>query len=302
MRFSARHSLLVPLLCAAALPGCSNSDGASGTVSVSLMDRSVDHVAELWITVSEVWLKPAGNGPAFMLPLTVSPVKTDLLALDDQNAYALVNAAVVPPGDYNWVELRVEDADISQSFAINEIGGMEPVDIDVPSGKIRLVSGFTVGPNQAVRLLLDWDVRKGLTDAVGRDGYLLRPAFRILDADELGAISGNIRQSRFDGEGTCTSKANADIGNVVYVFADGDPVNDFDGAAPEPVTTADAVPSTNGGYDYRVAVMPGDYTLAFTCQGMDDNDLADDLITFLSPTGALPINVTLSAEITGVDF
>lgn len=291
------------LLCAGLISACSSSDdNGSGTLSVSLMDRPVDGVTELWVTISEMWLKPAGDGPAFELPLTNTPIQVNLLDLTDQTAELLVDEAVVDAGSYNWIELRVEDADVGDSYAITDIGGMEPVDIDVPSGKIKLVSGFSVGDNQAIRLLIDWDVRKGLTDPVGREGYLLRPAFRVLDVDELGSVSGTITQTTFDLEDSCTAKSNADEGNVVYVFEGDVTPDDIDDVSPDPVTTVDAIPGVDGGYDYRFVIEPGDYTIAFTCQGLDDTDEVSEDLVFLSPNVEQPITVVAEAELTDVDF
>jgi len=294
--------LAVATACALTLSACSSSSDGSGTVSISLMDRPVDGIAELWVTITEIWIKPAGGGPAFQLPMTSTPFKANLLELDDQNAAVLVNEAVVGAGSYNWIELRIDDSDVGLSYAINDTGGMEPVDIDVPSDKIRLVSGFTVGENQALRVLFDWDVRKGLTDPVGRDGYILRPAFRILDADELGAISGLVTQTTFDANTSCSTKPDPTVGNVVYVFQSGDTPDDIDGADAEPVTTAEAILGINGGYDYRAAVMPGTYSVAFTCLGATDTDTGSEDLQFIDPMDTTPIEVTLSAEVTGVDF
>jgi hypothetical protein len=302
MDYTTLSRLALALLCAAAITGCSSSKDSSGSVSISLMDRPVDNIAELWVTITEIWVKPAGDGPAFQLPMTSAPFKANLLALDDQNAAILVNEAVVGAGSYNWIELRIDDSDIGLSYAIDDVGGMQPVDIDVPSDKIRLVSGFTVGENQAVRILFDWDVRKGLTNPVGRNGYILRPAFRILYADELGSISGLVTQATFDGDTSCTTKQNPNEGNVVYVFAAGDTPDDIDGMDAEPVTTADAVLGISGGYDYRAAVMPGTYTVAFTCLGATDTDNGNEDLQFIRPLNTDPIEVTLSAEVTGVNF
>ncbi|HEX7079463.1 MAG TPA: DUF4382 domain-containing protein [Gammaproteobacteria bacterium] len=293
------------LLCAGAVAACSSgSDDATGTLTLSLMDRPVDGVTELNVTISEVWLKPKGEGPAFELEMTSTPLKVNLLALDDENASVLVDEAVVPAGAYNWVELKIEDAEIADSYAMTTAGGMVPVDVDVPSGKIRLVSGFDVGANQAVRFLFDWDVRKGLTEAVGREGLLLRPAFRILDAEELGSINGTVAASTISGETSCQDVVDPNAGGkVVYVFAGDVTPDDIDGADPEPVTTADAVfnPGT-GDYDYRAVVMPGDYTVAFTCQGADDTDDASEDLVFLAPTAGGVVTVTADTPVEDVDF
>ncbi len=290
------------LLCAGTITACSSSsnDNGTGTVSISLMDRPVDGIAELYVTISEVWIKPAGDGPAFELPLTSTPMPVNLLELTDQNAAVLVEEAVVDPGRYNWIELRIEDSEIGQSYAVTDVGGTEMVDIDVPSGKIRLVSGFDVGENQAVRLLFDWDVRKGLTNPVGRDGYLLRPAFRVLDVDEYGAVSGTISLATLNGEASCSAAGEGD--RVIYVY-EGDVTPDQIGGSPAPLTTVEATPSSgvDGEYEYRTILMPGPYTLAFTCKGTADRELDDDAITLLPPTGGNPITVT-GADLTGIDF
>ncbi|NNC64548.1 MAG: DUF4382 domain-containing protein [Gammaproteobacteria bacterium] len=290
------------LTCAAFVGGCSSSsDSASnGTVSISLMDRPVDDLTELWVTISEMWIKPAGAGPAFQLALTSTPLTVNLLELDDLNASVLVDEAVVAAGSYNWLEMQILDGDTTESWAITTSGGMEEIDVDVPSGRIRLVSGFDVGENQAVRLLFDWDVRSGLTDAVGRGGYLLRPAFRMLDVDEYGAVSGTIPSATLTAEATCSGAGEGDI--VVYVY-DGDVTPDEIGGNPSPITTVDATPSASvsGDFEYRIVLMPEDYSLAFTCEGLTDSDADGDNITLLPPVAGNPVNVT-TAGLTGFDF
>lgn len=275
------------LLCATAIAACSNGgDDSMGTVSISLMDRPVDGVTELHVTISEIWLKPAGDGPAFELPMTSAPLTVNLLELNDENASVLVDNAIVKPGSYNWIEMKIEDTDIAESYAMTTTGGAVPVDVDVPSGKIRLVSGFDVGENQAVRFLFDWDVRKGLTDAVGRDVYLLRPAFRILDADEYGAISGSIAPE-------IIAACGAEPPNyVVYVFA-GNVTSEYINAnSPESVTSADVkLDDETGEYRYRAVIMPENYTVAFSC---------DDGVSFLVYEDV--IAVTVSAEVEDVNF
>ena len=142
------------LFLAIMIAGCGGGSSAStGTLSISLMDRPVDGVTELYVTISEVWIKPQGSGPAVQVPMTSTPLTVNLLALNDGNASVLVDEAVISAGSYNWIELKIEDANISESYAMTTVGGMVPVDVDVPSGKIRLVSGFDVGPNQALRFL-----------------------------------------------------------------------------------------------------------------------------------------------------
>jgi len=298
-----RLALAVALAGAGAIGACSNGGGGdpTGSLSVSLMDRSVDGVTELYVTISEMSLKPSGSGPAFPLTMTSSPLTVNLLELGDQNASVLVDGAVVPAGSYNWLEMRLEDTNIGDSYAMTTTGGMVPVDVDVPSNRIRLVSGFEVGENQAVRLLFDWDVRKGLTEAVGQQVLLLRPAFRILRADEYGAITGSISAATI--MANCTDVMDP-AGKVVYIF-EGDVLpDDMDGVAPEPTTTVDPVFNTDtGDWDYRAVVMPGDYTVAFTCEGdLDLDPPSSEDLTFVSPIGDSLVTVVAATPVEGVDF
>jgi hypothetical protein len=297
------------LFLAIMIAGCGGGSSAStGTLSISLMDRPVDGVTELYVTISEVWIKPQGSGPAVQVPMTSTPLTVNLLALNDGNASVLVDEAVISADSYNWIELKIEDANISESYAMTTVGGMVPVDVDVPSGKIRLVSGFDVGPNQALRFLFDWDVRKGLTEAVGRNLYLLRPAFRILDVDEYGSLSGTISADTIMLDATCQGVADPTMGKVVYIFEGDVTPDDIDGINPDPLTTVDAVPrvvtseAANSDYDYRTILMPGNYTVAFTCLGDTDDDEESEELDFLLPTAGNPVTVTGATPADDIDF
>lgn len=299
----ARNGAIV--LCTLYIVACSGGGSGpgtgNGTVSISLMDRPVDGVTALYVTIDEVWIKPQGSGPAFQLPMTSTPITVNLLELDDMNPSILVDEAIVPADTYNFVEIKVLDDDISQAWAETSIGGMEEVDIDVPSNSIRLVTPFTVGENQAVRFLFDWDVYTGLTEAVGRGGYLLRPAFRILDAEEYGSISGSATMDTITTAESCADVMNAGEKAAAYIY-EGNVVPDDIGSATEPHTTVDAVyNNTTVGFDYRVIIMPGDYTVAFTCQAASDELGVDNDIEFLTSIVPMPITVT-GAAFENVDF
>jgi hypothetical protein len=274
------------------------------------MDAPVDNVTEVWVQVDAIRLKSAG-GPPTDLPLTsTSPITVNLLELTDEDSAALlVDRAEIPAGSYEWLELDVS-ADLDgtpDSYVITDTGGQE--EIFVPSGRVRLVSGFEIGANQAVQFLFDWGLRHALADAVGQ-GYVLKPAFRVLEVDELGALSGTVAVETINGAGdpnAClTDDPDPDLGNVVYVFAGaGVTPDDIDGADPEPVATAEAKQELGGtGYVYRTPLAPGAYTVAFSCQAEDDHPETDetgttDEIEFL-PTVDIEIS-TPDSEVV-VDF
>lgn len=298
----------LPLIATLVLAACSGggSGSSTGTVSISLMDRPIDDVTALFVTIVGVNIKSRGDGPAVALPMTESPMTVDLLSLTAENAAVLVDGAVVDEGEYAWIEFEIDDSDINKAYAITTSGGMVPMQVDVPSDKIRLVSGFTVAANQAVQILFDWEVNKGLTQAIGRDLYILKPAFRVLRVDELGSISGRLTNTTATSDAVCSAVAEPMIGKVAYFFeVDEAAPDDIDGVPPEPVTTVDAVFDTmTGDYSYRAFLLPGDYTVAFTCLGDTETEAGDEDLAFLQPLDATNnvVTVTAGSAIENVDF
>ena len=296
MHYERQRNGLLALIAALVIAGCGGSSGEStGTLSISLMDRPVDGVTELWVTIDEVWIKPQGGGPAFELPMTSAPITVDLLSLTEQNAAILVDEAVVDAGSYNWIEFKIDDSDATKAYAVTMIGEYMEVDVDVPADRIRLVSGFDVGPNQAVRFLFDWEVDSGLTEAVGRGLYILKPTFRVLNVDEYGSVSGKLTNATAMSVPACDTDTTP---KVVYFFEGEVAIDSWDGINPEPVTTVDAVfDMGTGDYPYQAILMPGDYTIGLTCN-------ADDGVPeFLAPlSGESLITIAGEPPLTDVDF
>jgi hypothetical protein len=146
-----------------------------------------------------------------------------------------------------------------------------PISTSRNSG-LKLVSGFTVVAGCEASFVIDWNLREGLVQAPGQDGYKLQPALRITDLQEYGTIAGTVATALVTAEG-CTSDPNTGEGNSVYVFSGaGVTPDDFDGTAPEPLATAEVrLDIGSGNYEYMATFLaPGDYTVAFTCMAGDD--------------------------------
>jgi hypothetical protein len=312
---STQYLRLAALAAAVSLAACSGGSdgGGDSTLTISLMDAPVDDVTEVNVQIAALWLKATGDGPAVQLPLANAPVTVDLLELTEENAAVLIDGAVVEAGSYEWLAMDVnaEFDNVFDSYVMNTSGGME--ELHVPSGRVRLVSGFEIEANQAVELLFDWDLRKGLVDPIGQPGFVLKPAFRVIDVTEYGALGGTIAMGTVtapasDCNADDTTGMDYDLGNVVYVYSGLNIVpNDVDGTDFEPFATVEAAPNTAGDYEYRTLLAPGDYTVAFTCQAGNDNPEADDTGNAdpLDDTVAFfaPVNVTISADAeTTVDF
>lgn len=277
--------LAAALLNACSSGGDSNFNEPTGSLSIALMDAPVTDVSSIWLHIAGINVKPQGSGPAIEFPFD-PPLEIDLLALDAGNAAALLNDEPIAAGAYNWIELEI-NADFDNpddSYVTTVAGGQEELEMEVPSGTVRLVSGFTITADQATRFIIDWDARSGLVHPPGRSGYLLRPALRIIDMTAFGTLSGTVAAEYLtDAANDCAGDAaDLDVGNSVYIFTGaGATPDDIDSAAP-PVATAGVEPDQSGIYRYRTILSPGEYTVAFTCQG--GNDLtgagADDDIAF----------------------
>lgn len=290
-----RHCGVAAVVAAVVLAGCSGGGGSGSSgrtsLSVSLMDAPVDGVTAVHVRITGIWLKPE-SGPAVQLTLANGPRTVNLIELTDTNAAILVDDAPITPGHYEWLAMDVsaEHDNVMDSYVVTTTGGQE--ELRVPSGRVRLVSGFDIAANQATRFLFDWDMRTGLVDPPGLPGYLLKPAFRMLEVTEYGVLSGTVAAGTITAAANVcnTDDANLDLGNVVYVFAGSNVTPDDIDGTDDPIATADVVP-VNGIYSYRVALTAGDYTVAFTCQAADDEPETNETIAFL---GA--VNVTMAGN------
>jgi len=293
---------------AAIIGACSSgSNNNQGTISVSLMDRPVDGITELNITVTEFWIKPQGSGPAFQLDMVETPVTVNLLELTVDNPAIFIDRANIPAGTYNWLEMTVDDSNSFASHAMTDEGLMREVDIDVPSDRVRLINHLEVEPNDSVRLLFDWDVRKGLTEAVGRNLYILKPVIRVLDVEEFASVTGQISGTTVMAEANACNADDEDysVGNVIYIFEE--EVDPKEIGVVGPYTTVEAKDEDNdGNYEYRASLMPGTYTFAATCQGAIDGDGVEgiDPTTFFLPvlSGESLVKFDVAGDITGPSF
>jgi hypothetical protein len=295
-----KHKRIWRAACAFAtvtLVGCSGGGGDDSPsqpsrISVSLMDAPVDGVTAVYVKITAMWIKSQGGGPAVQLPLENAPMTVNLMELTDTNAAILIDEAVIEPGSYEWLAMDVAaERNVRDSYVMTETGGEEEIDLRVPSGRVRLVGGFEVPPNESLQLLFDWDMRKGLVYPPGQHQYMLKPAFRMLDVTAFGVLKGTIAAATVGTSldptvNNCASDDNVDldVGNVVYVFeGDADP-NDIDGTD-DAVATVEAERNAAGDYEYRTLLEPGTYTVVFTCEAGNDDPEADDDITFLDHVG-----------------
>ena len=263
--------------------GSTPTEPATGILNIALTDAPVDEVSVVNVQFTGVTLKPAsGDEIEFVFD---APKDFDLLTLTGGLTAELLSDTEVPAGGYNWVRLAVnaEFDNVFDSYAMKSTG--EEIELRVPGGSqngLKLVSGFTVTENQSTHLVIDWDLRKALSDPLGQPGYHLRPALRVTDLAQFGTLSGNVAEALVT-DANCTNDLVAQTGNAVYIYNGmTDTPGDIGDAENDPFTTATVTQDGAGAYTYEINFLSvGEYTAAFTCQANDDvSDVDDDDIAF----------------------
>jgi hypothetical protein len=294
------NKVFVAVAAAAVVAGCGGgsssveNDSSTGTISIMLTDAAVDNVSEVWVEFAGLALKPA-NGDEIVVEFD-TPTSINLLELQDGRSEALLNNKQVPVGPYNWIRLDVnaEFDNVFDSYALLDNGSQ--VELRIPSGSktgLKLVSGFTVTANQSTNIMIDWDLRKALSDPRGQPGMHLQPALRVTDMAIYGSLSGTVEEALVTEMGpaepppdqpsiACTNGDLHDVGNAVYLY-EGDVTDPLDirGAETDPVVTATVTQNTEGVYEFGVSYLSvGSYTAAFTCQASGDDPELEDTIVF----------------------
>ena len=292
---------------AALLTGCGGADSDTGTgkLTLSITDAAVDNAEHVYVQFHGIELQGAGTRTVLYYcqdaadasktvvrnaacTTAAAPKKIDLLALNSGLSDTLLNEYVLPAGAYNWIRLMVDTDAVLDSYIV--VMGGASHELTIPSGSesgLKLNRGFVVPNNGSADFTIDFDLRKSI-HLTGTGEYKLRPTLRLADNTLAGSIAGSVAASIIP----------SGCSPAVYVFAgSGTTPDDIDGIAPDPVTTASVkLNSISGEYRYTAAFLEaGNYTVAYTCQALDDDPTVDDALTFSGTS-----NATVTAKTTAI--
>jgi hypothetical protein len=257
---------------------------ATGIINIAITDAPVDEVSVVNVQFTAVTLKPSSGDEIEII--FDSAKDFDLLTLTGGMTAELLPDTVVPAGGYNWVRLAV-NADFDNVFDSYAMTPTGQVELRVPSGDqngLKLVSGFTVTQNQSTNLVIDWDLRKALSNPVGKPGLHLRPALRVTNMAAYGTLVGAVVETLVT-DASCSNDLAAQTGNAVYIYNGvTDTPGDVGDAVNDPFMTATVTQDGAGVYTYEVNFLSvGEYTAAFTCQANSDDSETDGDIVFSAP-------------------
>ncbi|TFY97986.1 DUF4382 domain-containing protein [Ramlibacter rhizophilus] len=308
-RLLARHG--PPLLLAlAALGACGGGGGdpgslpiagGTGAIALNVTDAPVDGLVRAVVQFSGVALKRFGQDEQVFT--FDPPLRIDLLALQGFESAPLLPSTLVNAGPYESLRLVVDaDRDSLESYVVLPGGAQRP--LYLPSGAesgLRVTRGFSVPPGGPVALTIDFDLRKSLGEPDSALGpFPLRPALRLVNNSSIGGIQGTAGVAAL-ADASCPFPANPELNvNLVYVFDGfGTQPDDIDGGGVEPVTTGRLQRNSLGAWFYRIGFLPpGQYTVAFTCQGASEDPQRSDNLVFLGARNVLVV----TDQVTSADF
>lgn len=301
-RLAPRLTAVTMLATLAACSGGGDGGGGpqTGTLRLGITDAPVDLASEVVVEFTGVELKPR-DGAAFSIDF--APKRLDLLALQGTNRALLLDGETVPAGAYEWIRLKVKaDPNVGGDSYLRLTQGGEECEMRIPSGDetgLKLVRGFTVGVGSVTDFTVDFDLRRSVVAppgqrtvlaSCGSQAYLLKPALRVVDSLQVGAIAGAVDPGLIQAQ--CASSTAAPYPGNVYLFGPitngnaGTP-DDYDGVESDP-NGADAVASAKVDPDtfrYEIGFVPvGEYRLAYTCD-LDDAGLDADAVPTPPATG-----------------
>lgn len=288
----------------ALLAGCGGSGGGDdGTTaaSFSVVDAPVDDADAVVVAFDKIVLYPSDGDPVtFELD---EPKTIDLLQHQGSNDEMVFENVEAPPGEYDRIDIYIVDG-APNSYVDDDTGRHN---LFVPGNQgageprhpLKLFEGFTLAAGNVTDFVIDFDLRKALTNPIGSPGgednvYLLRPSMRLINKLETGTISGTVEDALVMDDSCTNNPVSGDVylytglgaspGDVNLDPATGDPDHpaevdvgsgdDDDGNTDEvnPLVTAEVTQNGDTGvWEYSIDfVATGDYTIAFTCQSIDD--------------------------------
>jgi hypothetical protein len=292
------------------LSACGGGGGAgTGSLSLSVTDAPVQENVDVCIHFTSITLHHS-DGDLIQIPYdsssyydasdgcinNIDPRVGDasnnavaMSALQGVLSAKILDSQEVKAGRYNWIRL---DVDESRSYVVDSRGQQKLVcpGCDSPQGGFTLHRGITVRAGDEANFMIDVDLARSLNKGPSGD-YTLRPALRLVDPGETGAISGYVADSLLPGV-----FSDADSGCIVYVYAGHDITPDDYHGADKVLTSARVLyDAASMSYRYVAAYLPAGssttptpYTVSLTCetddpqvdQSNDPSSLSGDEVIF----------------------
>jgi hypothetical protein len=192
---------------------------------------------------------------------------------NDNNTFRMFTSEELSEGSYTGVRLLFDD---DQDDAVVTLTDGTQFPLNVAAGDTASIDfEFEDNDRQSEAFTLMLDLRQSLSFDDGTDEYTLTPALRAVSTEDISTIQGDVSV-------TCPAGDTLAQG-AVYLFQGEDVTpDDLDNSGVEPFATAPVFTSNNNSsFFYSLRVLPeGNYTLAVTCIGDDDDPASDQDLEF----------------------
>lgn len=294
-----RTKILISVITALALSACggsssdrsANGSSGEGKLSLSITDAPVDGAKEVWITIEEVMLKRSGDEEK-TITLTgpdVDPVDgtltVDLLALSGGQLSQLFNNETVTAGSYQWVRFGLVDG---TSKIVWDDDTESPLQLPANKNELKTSGSFSVNADESVAYIIDWDLRKSIVKRNASSGseYMLKPVLHIKRDDVYAYATGTVNDDPL------FNSCGPEEVPSIYVFSGMNVTPDDLGSEVEPILSVYVSDDPQQSF-YLGPLDPGAYTLAFTCDSLDDDPESGDDDLVFPPEGTA--NITLES-------
>lgn len=283
-------STLFGLMVSAALVACGGGGGGNesgnGSLSLGVTDAPVDHADAVVVSFIGVELLDAQGGVSRSFTLN-PPRRVDLLGLQGDNQFFLIDDEPLPVGVYEEVRLLVDTENASCNNLVAPFDSFIRIDgtdypLIVPSGgssgfKVR--GPITIAAGNSAAYTVDFDLRRAIAERGSTGCYNLKPVLRVVDNAQVGTLIGTIDGALL-ADDDCSANPVTGEGAAIYVYAGAavEP-DDVDDDGVQPLTSALLVPRTDGSGDFNYEVgflLAGPYTVALSCGAGDDDPDEDD--------------------------
>ena len=166
----------------------------------------------------------------------------------------------------------------------------DPWPITVPGSATSADVDFTLDDGDSASLFVGLDLRLSLSDRTTTSSadWRLVPRLNDVDLADEASLSGTIAKVVAD-SGDCLQGRTDPEGAAVYAYPQPDltPYDESSSASPHPTATAEVLWNADGSGSYVFPhLTPGDYTVALTCEGSQDDPLVLDNLLFVDSANA----------------
>jgi hypothetical protein len=268
------------------------------SLTLALSDQALEQLKEVVITIDRVTFVRSGGDNVVVDTFTIPGLgleeadtfQLDLLDYLGRNTLAIITGLEMDVGSYSSIQFDLLDANNNFSYALESDDALKEINV---ASSVLSVPGFSLSAGSE-NYVVDFNLAQALQYRSLQDDYLLASdGIRVEDTTTAARLSGSVDSSLFNSVSPCDEKEEPESGNRIYIYsgislADGSLADVYTGNSSSTVPAAAVAPfavaslyedAVLGGWQYIFGFLPaGDYTLAMSCNALDDDPVDYDEI------------------------